>query len=179
MAGRGSWWQKYTPEERKAHMARLWERQSDPARRHRSRITSRKNLAIAVVDGRTTWGRRYSDLVTIYETDLGGYDECTAGERAVIRRVASLQSELERYDRIFSTKEEATPDQLALYGATADRLRRLLESIGFRQRRARDITPLAERLAVPIDDYEPACVIDGRPKAAPESAAADVGADPC
>lgn len=148
MGGRGSWSEGMTAEERRAHMARIGSMRGDPARKLRARITNKG--AVVVAKGNTVWGRRYRDLVEAYEADMGGYDGCSAGERALIRRIASLQAELERYDRLFATNEEATMEELALYGSTADRLRRLLEAIGI-QRRPRDVTPTLDSIAEELD----------------------------
>jgi hypothetical protein len=116
-------------------------------RRNRSRMTNGSQL-LPGVDGRSPWARRCRDLITLHVNDKGGPDNVSEAERAIVRRVAVLITELERMEATFALSEGA-PDAatLDLYQRTANSLRRLLESIGL-QRRSRDITPtLAEVIA--------------------------------
>jgi hypothetical protein len=97
------------------------------------------------VDGRSKWARRLR--VSQYEADLGGETMVTTAERSIVRRVATLQTELERYEAVFAAAGEASGEQIDLYARISGNLRRLLEAIGT-NRRPRDITPsLVEYLA--------------------------------
>jgi hypothetical protein len=80
--------------------------------------------------------------------DLGGDDNCSEAERSIVRRAATLTVELELLELKFAKAGGgAQPTDLDLYQRTAGNLRRLLESIGVRGRRSKDITPsLAEYL---------------------------------
>jgi hypothetical protein len=92
------------------------------------------------IDGRNTWVRRCRDVISEHVSDLGGIDNCSAPERSIIRRAATLTVELERMESVFAVAGEAQPEQLDLYQRTANSLRRLLESIGL-ERRAKTIVP--------------------------------------
>ena len=61
-------------------------------------------------------------------------------ERAIVQRIAVLVTELERLEAKFAAKNEASPDQLLLYGRTANTLRRLLEAVGLQQRQRDALT---------------------------------------
>jgi hypothetical protein len=116
---------------------------TEPAR-NRSRIT---NGAVVDGDGRSAWGRRMRDLISLHLSDLGGADNVSEAEKSIIRRVATLTVELERMESVFAEAGEALPDQLDLYNRTAGNMRRLLEAVGL-ERRSKDVTPsLAEYLA--------------------------------
>jgi hypothetical protein len=112
----------------------------------RSRVTNGRSL-LAGVDGRYYWCRRYRDLIALHTQDLGGDDNISEGERAILRRAATLIIELEGLEMTFARKGASEPWQLELFQRTANTLRRLLESLGL-QRRSRDVTPtLSEYLA--------------------------------
>jgi hypothetical protein len=106
----------------------------------RSRVSNGSAL-LAGVDGRSTWARRLRDLIELHVADLGGDDNISEAERAIVRRAAVLITELERMECSFALSEGA-PDIATLdaYQRAAGNLRRLLESVGL-ERRARDVTP--------------------------------------
>src|SRR5262249_39554797 len=106
---------------------------------HRSRISNGTAL-LSGVDGRSTWARRFRDLIEIHVEDRGGSDVVSAAERSIIRRAAALTVELERMEARFAIEGDSSAQGLALCQPTAGNLRRLLESVGL-QRRSRDITP--------------------------------------
>jgi hypothetical protein len=89
------------------------------------------------------WYRRFRDVRAAHLMDLGGENCCSTAEQSIIRRAATLTTELERLELIFAQAGEATPAQLELYQRTANTLRRLLEAVGM-QRRAKDVTPSVE-----------------------------------
>jgi hypothetical protein len=92
------------------------------------------------LDGRSAWVRRCQSLITAHLNDLGGIDNCSTAERSIIRRAATLTTELERMELRFALNGQAEPDELDAYQRCANSLRRLLEAVGL-QRRARDIGP--------------------------------------
>jgi hypothetical protein len=92
------------------------------------------------VDARSPWIKRCRDLIDLHLADLGGIENCSAAEQALIRRVAVLIVELERLETRFATEGHASDKSLDLYQRMAGSLRRLLETTGLR-RRARDVSP--------------------------------------
>jgi hypothetical protein len=105
---------------------------------NRSRITNGRDL-LPTVDGRCLWARRFRDLLSLHLSDLGGEDNCSEGEKALVRRAACLIVELEQLEDLFAAGD-ATPKRLELYQRLTNTLRRCLESLGLK-RRAKDITP--------------------------------------
>jgi hypothetical protein len=96
------------------------------------------------IDQRSAWYRRFKDCIHEYLSDI---PDPSAAERSIIRRVSTLEVELERLEAKFAKAGEASPEDLDLYQRTAGNLRRLLEALGL-QRRPRDVTPsLNEYLA--------------------------------
>jgi hypothetical protein len=103
-------------------------------KRQRSRV-SNGSVLLPGVDGRSPWIRRCKDLISEFtNVHLAGPDNCSPAERAIVRRIAVLVTELERLEAKFAANNEASPDQLLLYGRTANTLRRLLQSLGLNQR---------------------------------------------
>jgi hypothetical protein len=102
------------------------------------------------------WVRRYADLLDIYIAHLGGQDVVSAPERAIIRRIASFDVELELLEKRFAlNRKGANAADLELYFRGASHQRRLLESIGLK-RVLKDVTPdlqvyLAQRAAATED----------------------------
>lgn len=95
---------------------------------------------LANTDGRSAWARRYKDLCFQHAADLGGVENTSEAERSMIRRVSTLEVELEQLETRFATHGGAEPKELELYHKTAGQLRRLLGAIGMK-RRSRDVTP--------------------------------------
>jgi hypothetical protein len=97
------------------------------------------------VDGRSVWARRLHDLIYLHTADLGGEDNCSEAEKALVRRASCLIVELEHLEMKFALAEDGAEEgQLKTYQMTVNTLRRTLESLGLK-RRARDVTPtLAE-----------------------------------
>ena len=93
------------------------------------------------IDGRSPWVRRCKDVIALHVGDLGGADNCSAAERSIIRRAATLTVELERLESKFAQAElRAEADDLDLYVRASGNLRRFLEAVGLK-RRQRDVTP--------------------------------------
>ena len=107
--------------------------------RTRSKVTNGNRLS-SEIDGRSAWARRMRDLINLHVADLGGPDAISEAERSLIRRAATIATELERMEAQFAQAGEADPDALDLYGRQAGVLKRILEGLGLR-RRPRDVTP--------------------------------------
>ena len=115
----------------------------------RSRISNGSSL-LPGVDGRSTWVRRLRDLIGLHTSDLGGDDAVSEAERSIVRRIATLEVELERMEVGFAVTGQAQPAQLDLYQRTANSLRRLLESVGL-ERRAREVPQSLADIAAEIE----------------------------
>jgi hypothetical protein len=105
----------------------------------RSRITNGSAL-LPGIDGRSAWVRRAKDLFALHMADLGGEDNVSEAERALVRRAVTLTVELERREVMFAQASAADDEALAIYQTTVNTLRRTLESLGL-QRRPRDVGP--------------------------------------
>ena len=105
-----------------------------------SKVTNRNALFLERVDGRTAWPRRFRDLLELHHTDLGGHDRLSEGERQIVRRIATLEVELERMEGEFAVAGTADVEKLDVYIRASGSLKRLLEAVGLR-RRHRDVTP--------------------------------------
>jgi hypothetical protein len=111
---------------------------------NRSAVTN--GAILPGVDGRSAWARRLRDLIELHVADLGGADNISEAEKAIVRRAATLICELERMEVEFAVAEGSSESALEVYQRAANSMRRLLESVGL-QRRSRDVTPtLAEYL---------------------------------
>jgi hypothetical protein len=100
------------------------------------------------IDARTVWSRRVRDLIRSYTSDAGGDDVLSEGMRSIIRRIASLQAQLERMEAQWALDEgDATPATLDQYQKMANSIRRLIESAGLKSRKAKNVTDLKDYLA--------------------------------
>jgi hypothetical protein len=108
----------------------------------KSSITTGTRL-LHEVDGRSLVMRRLRDIIHAHQSDLGGADELSEGQTAILRRAALLQLQLEMMEQRFALREDgcASANEIETYQRTASTLRRLLESLGLHQgRKARDVT---------------------------------------
>ncbi|MDM8167015.1 hypothetical protein [Roseovarius sp.] len=92
-------------------------------------------IVLAGVDGRSMMARRFREIVTGFEDDLGG--DLTEAQRQVIARAATLAVWCEDRETELARGETFDAGQ---YATIANCLRRLLADLGL-ERRARDITP--------------------------------------
>src|SRR5262245_2137658 len=102
-----------------------------------ARIRVRAGQLLPGIDGRSWWTRRARELISAYVQDLGGPDNVSMAKRAIVRRVAVLQIELERIEFKFALLPDnvaANREDVDLYQRTAGGLRRLLETIGIERR---------------------------------------------
>jgi hypothetical protein len=100
----------------------------------RSRLS---NGSVTLADGRSVWARRFRDLTAMHVQDLGGPDNISEAERAILRRACVLMIELERLEQRFA-EGEADTATIDLYQRGANSMRRLLESLGLK-RRAKEV----------------------------------------
>lgn len=99
-------------------------------------------VALAGVDGRSLMARRFREIVTSIESDLGG--DLTEAQRHLVARSATLAIWCEERETELARGEEFDASQ---YSTIANSLRRLLTDLGL-ERRSRNITPtLDEYLA--------------------------------
>ena len=104
-------------------------------RKVRSSITNGSTLFGGDVDERLPYARRYRDLMGLYLGGLGGPDQVSEAERAIIRRAVTLTVQCEIMEARFAREEgDVGKSALDLYGRTANSLRRLLEATGIRRR---------------------------------------------
>ena len=101
-------------------------------------------LTLEHLDGRTGAARRARELIADIESDLGGSDRLSAGQRQLVQRAAVLGALIESYEASHLAGE---PIAIEPYLAAINSQRRVLATIGL-ERRARDVTPTpAEYLA--------------------------------
>jgi hypothetical protein len=133
---------------RRVHPARLYKAKA------RSRITNGKDL-LPDIDGRIRFVRRFRDLNALLLSDLGGSDQCSEAEKALIRRACCLAVECERLEMVFAQDGKASPSYLNLYIRACGTLRRILKTTGL-ARRAKDLTPTVADYVASIQDEEAA-----------------------
>jgi hypothetical protein len=108
-----------------------------------SAITNGTRL-IDDVDGRSATMRRFRDIIHAHQADLGGEAELSEGQKALLRRAALLQLQLEMQEQKFALRDDgaATNTEIEVYQRSCGALRRLLESLGLNDgRRPRVIAP--------------------------------------
>jgi hypothetical protein len=111
--------------------------------RQRSAVTNGRRMFVEG-DGNSAWSRRFRDLVAQHAADLGGPDRLSEAQQSLIRRVSTIEVELEQREGELSRGMAVDLDG---YSRAAGHLRRLLETLGI-ERRAKDVTPtLGEYLA--------------------------------
>jgi hypothetical protein len=107
------------------------------SRHHRSAVTNRTKLFAVGMDGRTGQARRYRDILTQIECDVGGIDNLSEGQRQLCRRAATLSftAEAMEVDAV-----AGKPFDIDLFGQLTDRLGCCFARLGL-ERKARDVTP--------------------------------------
>ena len=103
---------------------------------NRSRVTTGRSV-FACADGRGPWGRRFKDLLYLHCDDLGGANTLSECQLSLVRRMATLEIELEKMEGELA---EGKPVSLDLYGRLSGHLRRLVETAGVKRVR-KDVTP--------------------------------------
>jgi hypothetical protein len=94
-------------------------------------------LTLGHLDGRTAAARRARELIEAIQTDLGGSDRLSEGERQLVQRAAVLGAYIESCEVKWLGGEAV---DLADYLAAINAQRRVLATIGL-ERRSRDVTP--------------------------------------
>jgi hypothetical protein len=99
-------------------------------------------VLLAGVDGRSLMARRFREIVTSIESDLGG--DLTEAQRHLIARAATLAIWCEEREGELGEGKEF---DAGAYATIANAQRRLLSDLGL-ERRMRDVTPsLADYIA--------------------------------
>jgi hypothetical protein len=94
-------------------------------------------LTLGHLDGRTAAARRARELIEAIQTDLGGSDHLSEGERQLVQRAAVLGAYIESCEvKWLGGKAVDLADYLAAINAQ----RRVLATVGL-ERRARNVTP--------------------------------------
>jgi hypothetical protein len=106
------------------------------APRQRSAVTNGKRQFVDG-NGNAAWTRRWRDLTSAHAADLGGADILSEAQSSLIRRVATIEIELEQLEGKLSKGEAVDLDG---YTRAASHLRRILETLGIK-RVPRDVTP--------------------------------------
>ena len=92
-------------------------------------------IVLAGVDGRSMMARRFREITTGIETDLGG--DLTEAQKHLVARAATLACWAEEREAELATGQDFDATQ---YATISNALRRLLSDLGL-ERRARDVTP--------------------------------------
>ena len=96
----------------------------------RSKVSNGSCLFAEHVDGRSTWARRFRDLVALHVADLGGPAGLSEAQRSLIRRVVTLEVEMERLECKFAKDSGGSNRMLDRYLRMANNLRRFLITLG-------------------------------------------------
>jgi hypothetical protein len=96
-----------------------------------------KLMSLADLDGRTNAAKTARALVAELESDLGGADRLSAGEREIVQRAALASAMLRDMEAGWLTGRGL---DVAGYTTLANTQSRLLKMLGL-ERRARDVTP--------------------------------------
>ena len=92
---------------------------------NRSRVTNGTRL-LEGIDGRTPSARRFRDLIDSFASDLGGMQQLSEAERALVKQAASVTIRAEQLQAGIVRGETVDPDELIRLSNTS---RRLLASI--------------------------------------------------
>jgi hypothetical protein len=94
-------------------------------------------MTLGDLDGRTNAAKAARALIGELESDLGGADRLSAGERVIVGRAAVATAMIEDIEARWLS---GRPLDVAAYCALVNVQRRLLTTVGL-QRRPRDVTP--------------------------------------
>jgi hypothetical protein len=117
----------------------------------RSAVTNGTELLHGLTDSRSVWVRRCRDIIANHISDLGGAENVSTAELSIVRRAATLTVVLEQFETKFANAGEASGNELDDYQRAAGNLRRLLEAIGIKGRRAVDVTPRSLRAQLQLE----------------------------
>ena len=103
----------------------------DPKSHGRARVTNGSELFAEHVDGRSVWVRRFRDLIQLHLMDLGGPEDCSEAQVSLVRRVSTLEIELEKLEYEFARPDRTAGNRaLDRYSMLANTLRRLHTALG-------------------------------------------------
>lgn len=111
----------------------------------RSVISNGERLFAHGVDYRTQLGRRFRDVVEDIAFDLGGQDQLSTLEQALIRRAAILNALCEQEEAKAVTGDPSF--NLEFLGVATDRLGRIADRLGLKRKQAPPPKTLAEIIA--------------------------------
>lgn len=115
--------------------------------------SKKRLLTIADLDGRTNAAKTAKALIAEIESDLGGGDRLTAGEKAIVARAAVTTAMIEHMETAWLLGQGLDTNA---YTALVNVQRRLLTTLGL-QRRQRDVTPeLGAYIATAVPPPPPA-----------------------
>ncbi len=104
----------------------------------RSAVTSGRRLFPDRLDMRSSHGRRFKDLVSLYIEEAGGENKITQSQRALIRDVALLQTQLEDMQAEYAQSGRLTPKDRLEYQRLANSMRRSMRDAGLTRGAAKD-----------------------------------------
>ena len=103
---------------------------TDPTGRGRARVTNGNSMFAEPVDYRSVWARRFRDLVALHVEELGGPESLGECQRSLIRRVVTLEVEMERLECKFAQESGGSNRALDRYMSMSNNLRRLFGTLG-------------------------------------------------
>lgn len=107
-------------------------------RNNRSKVSNGTRLFVEPLDGRTSAGRRFKDLVADFAGDLGGRDRLSEGQKQLIRRASLISTICEKAE---AEAVQERPFDVAEYAVLTNALGRVLKLLG------------VERKAKPVQDF--------------------------
>jgi hypothetical protein len=124
----------------------------------RAAVTNGRTLD-PMIDGRSAYARRVRDVIRNHADDLGGDRVLSQAQRALIRRAAFLQAELEKREVKFALSDGASRLSLEHYQRATNTLRRVLLALGIERKSStlKNITPTkykAVETDIDTSDYE-------------------------
>jgi hypothetical protein len=102
----------------------------------KSKVTNGRRVFAVGGDGRGAWTRRWKDIVELHVADAGGRDHMSEAMLSLCRRASTLEIQLEQLECRMSEGDDV---DIETYGRIASHLRRILETIGVNERKARPV----------------------------------------
>ena len=112
----------------KAKMSTARQKLIAPVPRTRSRVTNGRSMFVGKDDARSALARRFRDLCLLHAEDLGGPENLSQAQQQLIRRIASLEVQLEVLEGRMVDGD--TTVDVESFARISSHLRRLLESLG-------------------------------------------------
>jgi hypothetical protein len=146
-----------SPTHRPANPSRLNTRHRRPAKSSRNSAVTNftvlvPSLDTRCTDGRSVWARRTRDLYEQFADHLGGWSRISAPQAAIIRRIVTLSTELERRESMFARSACIDDQSLAIYNSCANSLSRMCQALGLKPV-ARDVTPSLAEVLKQLDEH--------------------------